>query len=273
MSHHSGRVAVVVAVLAGPAGAAPVLYDLESPQAVSDVLTSARRAALTATPPPGTPAGFAAPENGQSAPPAAPIRLFDEKSWDSLPVPDQATLDWLKSRVPDMDLPKVRVVSPEHAGGALARAVSAGANYLDIMSHPGFQEDRLYLVPRASLDFVDKRYAPGTLPISGKTKDDKPFVMEAFVAGQGKLEFLYDHDGFEFEDNGRSYRVAKGSRVSCRILGPGDVGVSGLKVHAFLWKWATIQRMTRIGPAKVKVETDMGSGEGDINPIRVKAAP
>lgn len=254
---------------AGPVPAAAEPIARPGPEALETSFRSAQRILRTD---PSLPAVL--PE--AAAPPVGPAQpaVVSPDAWSTLPAPDAATLAWLARRVPGLDLQKVRSVPPAKAQAVLQRAVSRRLTYLDLLTDESFRRDEIYFVPADVLAGIDQKYVTGAVPISGKAKDKKPFRMEGFLGGQGRLEILYDRQGaFEFKEDANWFKVDNGSRVSCRILAPADVAVEGMSVWADLSVfgfYTKIERMVKEGADKARVYTAAGNGTGDLRPIRSK---
>ena len=231
--------------------------ELESAGSAGRVLSQARALAEEAPSVPGVQAAGDAP-------------LLSAGTWQSLPSPDPQTLAWLASAAPGLDVQNVRELPFATGDAVLSEAVSRGYTYLDLLTRDPLRRSEAYYVSQGVLERLGQKFATGTLATAGRTTKGRAFRMKAFVAGQGRLEFLYDSEDFEFEEGGQTFKVGKGGRVWAGIQGPGDVTISGLSVHAFLWAWADFQRMTKISRDKVRVETNLGGAESPISPIRLK---
>ena len=194
-------------------------------------------------------------------------------NWTSFPAPDPKTLAWLASRVPNLDASSVRLVPPAAAEEVMQKAVAAKATYLDVLSHQIFRGKELYYVPQSTLDQLHGKYVSGTVPVQGTSEDGKPFQMQGFLAGQNRVELLYDRAEFTFKEEGHRFKVANGGRVASGIQGPGDVTVEGLSAYGapVFCPWAKIQRMTKESMYKVKVVSSCGTrGGNDLHPVRTR---
>lgn len=199
--------------------------------------------------------------------------LTSPQDWQQYPAPDPQTLAWLSSRIPGLDAANVRVVPMASVDALMQRAAAAQATYLDIFSDPGFGRTELYYAPVDVLNALHLKYVSGAMPIQGTAEDGKPYQIQAIVAGQGKVDILYERGDFSYKENNNRFKVDKSARVTATKLGPGDIGLNGLSAYgaAIVCPWAKIQRMTKESALKMRVETSCGSRSGnDIRPVRIR---
>lgn len=222
-------------------------------------------------------AGLAAVRPFSAAPRPGPVRAagtagdFNAAAWGQFPPPDPQTLAWLAARVPGLDAASVRVVPAAVADGVMARAVAAKTTYLDILSDAVFRRKEIYYTPVDALNEVHRRYISGTMPIQGRTEKGAAFQMQAMLAGQGRVELLYDQESFTFKDGEQRFKIENKGRVAAAIRGAGDITLEGLSAYGapVFCPWAKIQRMTKESMYKVRVETSCGSrGGNDLFPVR-----
>lgn len=209
----------------------------------------------------------------QAARQAEVALLADPQNWRQFPAPDAQTLAWLSSRIPDLDAANVRTVPLASADALMQRAAAAQTTYLDLFSDPAFGGQQLYYAPVDVLNAVHAKYLSGAMPIQGTAEDGQPYQIQAIVAGQGKVEILYERGDFSYKENNNRFKVAPGARVSVRKLGPGDIALEGLSAYgaAIICPWAKIQRMTMQSAHKMRVETSCGSRNGiPVRPVRVR---
>ena len=192
------------------------------------------------------------------APPASPI--VPPGLWASLAPADAATLAWLAGRVPGLDVSSVRTMTPEAAEALLAACEARGLSPLDFFTDAGFRGPGIFYFPRALLATIYARYDFRVItPVSGNDEHGTPFSMQAMVAGAGRIETLYDRDDItfhhpDFKDGKYTVKV----RVTERILGQGDMTVSGVTAHIGILS-ADLRRFTKISPTEGRVETSLGS--------------
>lgn len=201
--------------------------------------------------------------------------FFPLKALSGLPAPDPKTAAWLASRIPGLDTAALKAVPPAPADQALARAVAAQATYLDVFTDPGLGRghSELYYLSADVLDGLERKYVSGTLPVTGKTKDGRPFRMQALVAGGGSVYLLYDLAQFSVKEGRNEFKITDAGRVAVSVLGAGDVGLHGLSGCGCKGPFcgcAEIQRITKIAADKVKVQTSRGDQTADISPIRIR---
>jgi len=190
-----------------------------------------------------------------------------------LPKPDRATLEVLASRVPGLAVDKVRLVPAGVALAVMKQAADEKLTYLQFLTGERFKRDEIYYVSKEVIAAVEEKYATGTVPFSGVTTDGKPFRMEGFLGGQGRLHYLYDlRQDFRFKDVAadRDFMIKNGGHVEARVLAPADLSLQGLSVHAMMGMFTDIQRMTQTSATRVHVTTAMGAGDGDVVPIRAR---
>jgi hypothetical protein len=226
------------------------------------VLLTALTAALSRGPglPPGSFAELSEPAAVEifAAPAAAPV--VAPGLWASLAAPDPAVLAWLAGRVPGLDVNAVKTMTPEAAEAMLADCEARGLSPLDFFTDAGFRGPGIFYFPKDLLAAIYARYDFRVItPVSGKDERGVPFSMQALVAGAGRIESLYDRDDItflhrDFQDGKYTVKV----RVTERILGQGDMSVSGVTAHIGILS-ADIRRFTKISPTEGRVETSLGS--------------
>jgi len=201
---------------------------------------------------------------------------YAAKAGKDYPRPDAETLAKLAKRIPGLDTQNLRLVSFEDADAVLGPAAKAKDSYLDLFTaaYLGNGGSMLYYLPQEVLVRIGKKYAVEALPVSGTTKDGKPFKMEALVAGKGQVNFLYDLTGkFSYMEEKNEVVVSKAGKVVYQIQGAGDVmvdGLSGCGCLAFLCGCAEVQRMTKISGSQMRVETSRGPQTEALLPIRLR---
>jgi hypothetical protein len=226
-----------------------------------------------------------APEmNGAELPPAAAVPVPQSAAvqappssasvvpaglWATLQAPDAATLAALSSRIPGLDAGAVRVLPLAAADALLDAAAARGQSPLDFFTDPAFRGDAAYYLDQAAVAALFARYdIRGLTPASGTTTDGRPFAVQGFVVGGGRIDILYNLDQFILENPlfpGHKYKLAE--RVTERIQGPGDMTIDGIWVR-FGPMTPKILRIVRLSPTKSRVETNYGSLEKPIYLIR-----
>jgi hypothetical protein len=202
--------------------------------------------------------------------PAAPApAVVPAGLWASLAAPDAATLQWLAGRVPGLDAASVRTLTLEAADALFSAAVAQDLTPLDFFTDPAFRAQGAFYLSRETAAALFARYEMHAItPASGTTTDDKPFVMQALLVGNGRIDMLYDQDDFSFRnpvlDDDR-YTLA--ARVTERIQGPGDLSIEGVSVKYGILK-PIIRRITKISSTEARVETNFGSRDRPVLPIR-----
>lgn len=192
----------------------------------------------------------------------------------SLPAPDAQTLAWLSKRVPGLDTANVRLVSFDVADQVMTHAAGGRLTWMDVLSDPLSRGVQIYYVPLSALNRIEAKYYTGLVPVRGKTEDNKPFQMQGFVGGQGKVHLLFDWSEFSYRDpdDGKRFRIDNGGRLTATIRGPGDVGIQGFSAYGapVFCPWARISRMTKTSMYKVRVETSCATREADLHAVRAR---
>ena len=220
-----------------------------------------------------TPAPPAVPQSVDVQPGASVSALPSDPS--TLLPPDPKTSEWLASRIPGLEAKNLVAASFELADAVVTRLADAKRDYLDLLSDPilNASQGPLYYLSKDVLARLDAKYQAGTLPVSGTSTDGRPFQMEAVVAGMGATHYLYDQTKeFGFKNGRYEFKIGDG-RVVNKIDGPADVAVQGLKGCGsilFFSGCADIQKITKVSPGKVKVQTTRGPQDSEILPITRK---
>lgn len=216
---------------------------------------------LDEVPPPPAPPPASAPLPPDSVVPA--------DLYATLPAPDAATLAKLAARVPGLDTSAVRTLPENAIDAMLAAAVARGQSPLDFFTDPAFRGRTIYYLAPDVIAAVFARYEIRVMtPPSGKSTDGKPYAMQALLMGGGKIETLYDLDGFKTENPmfpGFTYKFS--SRVTETILGPADMRIEGAWVrHGIVTP--KITRVVKISPAEGRVETNYGDRVKPVYPLK-----
>jgi len=234
------------------------------------VLLTALSAALTSTPafPPVSFAEIEEPPavEAYAGPAGAPI--VPPALWNALAPTDAATAAWLSGRAPGLDARALRTMTLEAADAMLADCEARGLSPLDFFTDAGFRGPEVYYFPQDLLAAIYARYDFRVVtPVSGKDERGVPFAMQALVAGAGKIEILYDRGDItfphrDFDDGKYTVKV----RVTERILGPGDLAVSGVTAHIGILR-ADIRRFTKVSSGVGRVETSLGTRNKPTTPV------
>lgn len=258
------KVSLTLALLAA---SAPALAQAV-PAARIGALVDGARGELGVVPPfSAVPAPSAPP--AAAAAPVEPPSVVPAGLYATLAAPDAATLSWLSSRVPGLDASQVRVLTLAGADAIFSAAADRSESPLDVFTDREFRGPRVYLIGQADIAAIFARYEIHVLTApSGRTKDGKPFAMQALLLGGGQVNALYDRDGFDFDNPmfpGHSYKSS--SRVTQRIQGPGDALVEGVWVHAGIFT-PRITRVVKLSATEGRVETNMGDRTAPVTAIR-----
>ncbi len=222
-------VLMLPAIAAPEPGLAPLILALEQARGHSAVLSAQAR----------------------SAPAPAPGNLLRGDLWAQFPPPNAEERAILGARLPGVRPESVRVVGKEQIEDLMARAIASQATYMDLLTDAALSANAVFYVPLAALQVLDRKYVTGAMPYSGTAKDGRPFRMAAIVAGQRRLDFLYDlTDEFQFDSDGFIFKIAPGGGVSAVIAGPGVLTeIKGAKVYgcAGLCAWAEFVKWQKEG--------------------------
>ena len=216
----------------------------------------------------------AVPPEVDALPAAAPGTQFSAQS--TPPTADDKTAAWLASRIPGLDAKSVLVSSFESADGVVGRVADAKGDYLDLLSDPllSSSQGSLYYLSQDVLARLDQKYEAGTLPVSGTTTDGRPFRMQGVVVGKGWVHYLYDQTKeFRFKGGDFEFKVGDGGHVVTQTVAPADVTVAGIQgcgCVLFFCGCADIQRITKVSPGKLKIQTTRGPRDSSILPITRK---
>ncbi|MFI5348257.1 MAG: hypothetical protein ACHQ2Z_01830 [Elusimicrobiota bacterium] len=205
----------------------------------------------------------------QGVPAPASSAVVPSWLWATLKAPDAPTLAALSSRIPGLKTATVRVLTIEAADALLADAAARGQSPLDFFTDPGFRGEASFYLDQATMAALFAHYdIRGLTPPSGITKDGRPYAVQGFVVGGGRIDILYNLDQFTFENPvfpGHTYKLA--AHVIESIQGPGDIGIQGIWVRFGLIT-PEIERVTKLSPTKSRVETSYGSLNKPVFVIR-----
>jgi hypothetical protein len=190
----------------------------------------------------------------------------------SLPQTDPQTAAWLAGRIPGLNKAALKTVPESSIESIMQRASAAHATYLDIFTDPGLGKSNpdLYFLSQDVLDQLNRKWDSGTLPVNGAAKDGQRFFMQGLVAGNGAVYILYNLTQFDFKQDGQDFRVVDGGRVSVTALGPGDVGIAGVKAHGCkgpFCAWVDIERITKTGPTSARLKHSRGEANTSLSPV------
>jgi hypothetical protein len=192
--------------------------------------------------------------------------LMTRAMWDAAPPVDPAIAKWLAARVPGLDTSKVHEPSYEQVAAVVAECARRGYSNLDLFSDDGLRGDAVFYLSANTMARLYREYElAASLQASGMTNDGKPYHMDGIVMGGGAVNILYNFDNFEFDSGGRTYRAK--ARIVQSIQGKGTLGVSGLWVKVWPF-WPRIEKLTKLGGGKMRVDTDKGSRDMNDDPIR-----
>jgi hypothetical protein len=197
--------------------------------------------------------------------------LFKPDLWASLKAPDASELDTLAERIPRLKRDAVRELSFDDADPILQRAADVKMSVLDVFTDAGLRKSgQLFYLSQDTLEKVAAKYKLYILnPFWGKAKDGQRYACLGIVMGAGKIEMIYDQDGFEFDNPDFKDHSYKGSaRITETIQGPGDVKVEGLSVAMFMHP--RIERFVKLSDDTLRVETNWANEERPLRPIVVR---
>lgn len=199
--------------------------------------------------------------------------LIPDTLWETLAAPSEKDLDALSARLPGLDRRQLKEIPPETTLQLLSTAVDRGLSALDLFTDAALRQDRLYYIPERTLAQLDEVFELSSLfPIRGTTTDKRLFAVQALVMGRGKIEMLYNFDGFVFRhplfrDFGGKY-VFRG-QITQTIEDQGSVSISGAKGPMGV----TIKKFIKLSATRVKVITSFTSPESELIPITRRLGP
>jgi hypothetical protein len=197
---------------------------------------------------------------------AGPITAF----WTGLPSPDDVTLRWLASEVPDLSTGMVREIDLASGRAMLDSIIDGHTILLDFLTMSELRGPIVFYVPSELLASAWSKYDHLFLtPAYGKDVKGRPFRMAGLLFGNGRVEQIYDHE-FTYTFNKQDYTVSR--RMTARAEGPGVVGITGFSTHV-LWFNPVIRRMTKVNQNLVHVETNKGDRDVPTGPIARRPQP
>lgn len=235
--------------------------------AISETAVMGRVRALFAAAGPAALGSWQVPDTAKIASTRAPVgrRLLEplvpRRIWDASAPPSAAWLAWLQQRVPGLTPASVREISYDNVAAVITEAARRGNSTLDIFTDEGLRGDAVYFLSQATLERLYREFdLQTTLLQSGKDTDGGAFQMQALVMGRGSLSILYSEGPFDFKNPNDGNKYTVDGRVAQTIDGPGRLSISGMWVHA--WPvTARIQKLVKLGPGRLRVETNYGSKE------------
>jgi len=189
------------------------------------------------------------------------------------PPPGADELALLRARLPEVSAANVRLIPADVVTDIMARAVATRGTYMDLLTDGVLRTSAVYYLPVAGLTELDRTYATGALPYSGKAKDGRPFRMIALAAGANRVDFVYDRlDEFEFvSETGSDFKVLPGGHVSAAIAGPGVLAdIKGAKVYGCsgLCAWASFLKWQKEGDTLRVTVKAFGSTKDKVVPLQ-----
>jgi hypothetical protein len=185
--------------------------------------------------------------------------LIPRSHWEGAQAPAPAILDWLGKRIPGLDKASVHEISYETVAAVISEAARRKNSTIDIFTDSGLRGDVSYYL---SADTVKRLFTDFDLHTAlqawGKTTNGTDFQMVGIVMGKGAVHILYNLHDFDFKNaaDGNKYNVS--SRVTQTIEGSGRLAISGMWVYSWPVK-PRIERLTKLGPGRVRVDTNYGS--------------
>lgn len=194
--------------------------------------------------------------------------LIPKSYWDKSLPPHASHLTWLKGRIPGLDAASLREISYEDVAAVLDAAAALKYSTLDVFTDAGLRGDVAYYLQASTVKKLFASHELNTaLVAGGKDVDGNAYTMDGIVMGRGKLHILFNRGPFTFDhpSDGRTYEVQ--SRIVQTIEGPGRLAVSGMKTKH--WPvWPVIQRLIKLGPGRIRIETNYGSKDQDDRAVR-----
>jgi hypothetical protein len=203
------------------------------------------------------------------APAPAPA-LFPTTLWESLPPLGTAEAAEVAALDSGVQPAQVREIPFAAADAVVAAAVARGLASLDLFSDAGLRLPRIYYIPASTLALLYKKYAFGVAaPAEGVGLDGAPFHSRGVLAGAGAVRIFYGQDLFRYafaEFPGFQFEFKR--EVDYSIRGDSDLAVSGMRADRGTLS-VSVQRLSRSGPSRMKVETSVTERDFDLKPIRL----
>jgi hypothetical protein len=194
--------------------------------------------------------------------------VFPSAVWDGLQALDTPTFGWLLNRLPGLKIENIRSLPLEATRALMDDAVARGYSGTDLFSDGGLRSPISFLIRQDVLATIFEEYEVRVLNLAtGMTLDGRRYDMQAMLLGNGRVEILYNLNDFEFENPyypGTKYTFK--NRLTYTIRGPGDLGVKGASLDHGIIK-PTIERFVKVGPDKVRVETNWGARTKPLEPL------
>lgn len=209
--------------------------------------------------------------------------LIPSALWETLGAPDPAVLKWLSSRIPGIDASQIRVMPFSAIDEAAGKAAAQKKNAIDLLTDQGLTSAHLFYLDQETLRKLFLKYDLQTVtPESGTSlvfkmaleKEGPPFVLQAMLAGNGRVELLYSLLNFTFRNpEYPDYPFIFRDRVTFEINGAGSMNVSGISIRANPLVHVYLQKLATIGNGYIEVDTNWAQRFQPPQPITLKANP
>ncbi len=205
--------------------------------------------------------------------------------WNTLKAPDETSLEIIEASFPQWDISSIREVPFKAADAMIAKGVEQKMSALDFFTNSAWQGPHSYYLSQETLSKVMAKYNLHTLvPAGGQSVDGLPFHMQMALLGNGQIVMFMDQDGFNFTNsdyaffqyNGHPFTFGADRVITQKIMGPGDLRISGLRVNvtvnSFIHPSLPIVEARKISKTKQHVETSLGGGDAPLYPMALRAA-
>ncbi len=200
--------------------------------------------------------------------------------WHSLKAPDETSLEIIEASFPQWNTASIREVPLKAADTMIAKGIKRHMSALDFFTNPSWRTARSYYFSQETLSKVMAKYNLHALvPADGQSIDGLPFHIQMALIGNGEIILFMDQDGFNFTNpdyasfqyNGHPFTFGADRVIIQKIIGPGDLKISGLRVNvtvnALIRPSLPIVEARKISPSLQYVQTSLGGGNAPLFPM------
>ncbi len=212
-------------------------------------------------------------------------KIVPPELWNSLKSPDETALETIAASFPQWDIASIREVPLKAADAMIAEAIKRHLSALDFFTNPSWETAHSYYFSQTTLSQVMAKYNLHALvPADGQSLDGLPFHMQMALIGNGQVILFMDQDGFNFTNsdyssfqyNGHPFTFGADRVIVQKIVGPGDLKISGLRVNvivnALIHPSLPIIEARKISPSLQYVQTSLGGGNAPLFPMEKNSA-
>lgn len=207
-------------------------------------------------------------------------RIVPPGLWNSLKTPDEISLETIQASFPQWNTTLIHEVPLKTAEAMVAEGIKRHMSALDFFTNPAWQGPHSYYFSQETLSKVMAKYNLHALvPADGQSLDGLPFHMQMALIGNGQVILFMDQDGFNFTNpdyasfkyNGHPFTFGADRVIVQKIIGPGDLKISGLRVNvtvnSLIHPSLPIVEARKISPSLQYVQTSLGGGNAPLFPM------